>query len=153
MRKDMTNDVSVVAEILDAAEVLFLALPATPENGGAPYTVPVNFARVGDRLALHSSRKGTKAGLLRSGAPCGFSALAEATLRTGPKACKFSYAFRSVAGYGVPYEEEDADRRKALLTAIVDKYGGQGLEIDQAVLDKTAIFVIRMKQATARVHP
>lgn len=149
MRKDVTDDRTVTADILDAADILFLGLP---EPGDAPYVLPVNFARMDDRLVIHSSRKGRKAGLLgRGGIEVGFSAVARAEAKTGEAACKFGYRFQSVVGQGRAEEITGPDERRAALDAVIAKYGAAGLPVDQAVFDKTALFAIRISRATARV--
>ncbi len=147
MRKDVTDDWTVVSDILDRAEILFLGLP----GGQAPYVLPVNFARMGKSLVLHSSRKGSKAETLRAGGLVGFSALSKAEPKTGDAACKFGYRFESVVGRGTAREITDPDQRRAALDTVSKKYGAAGLPVDQAVFEKTALFVIEVDQATARI--
>ncbi|MDO9082980.1 MAG: pyridoxamine 5'-phosphate oxidase family protein, partial [Humidesulfovibrio sp.] len=53
MRKDVTDDPAVVAEILSRAEYLTLALV----DDAGPYSVPVNAAFEDGTLYFHSSRK------------------------------------------------------------------------------------------------
>lgn len=151
MRKDVTEDWSVIADILDRAETLYLGLPAAGEET-APYVVPVNFARVDKQIFIHSSRKGRKAAGLRDGRNgVGFSTVAQTEAKTGDKACKFGYRFQSVIGSGPAAEITDEAERKAALDTIAVKYGAGGLPIDQAVLEQTALFRLDVAQATARI--
>ena len=148
MRKDVTDDFAVVARILDDAEVLFLALV----DAGGPYCVPVNFARQGRALLVHSSRRGRKAAALASGADVGYSAVADMAYRSGPTACKQGYRFRSVIGAGRPRALADGEHLAAL-RAITAKYAGadNDLPLDAATAAKTAVFAVDITSATARI--
>ena len=149
MRKDITEDWAVAADILDRADILFLGLP---EPGAAPYVLPVNFARLDKTLVIHSSRKGRKAALLGdTRAVIGFSAVAQAEPKTGDTACKFGYRFESVVGLGGASEITDEAERRAALDAVSVKYGAAGLPVDEAVFKKTALFTIRIDRVTARI--
>jgi len=78
MRKGVTEDKGVVADILDKAEVVWLALA----DDEGPHCVPVNFAVEGDTLFVHSGKRGRKAACLDSGAPLAFSAAVDMELKT-----------------------------------------------------------------------
>lgn len=152
MRKDVTQDPGAVADILDCAEFLTLAL--TDAEG--PYSVPVNFAHSGGVLYLHSARKGRKFEALRRAEarkiPVGFSAACDLEMKTGDKACQWGYKFRCVIGTGLVRVVTDSAERRAGLGVIMSKYaGGDDFPYDEGVLDKTAVVAIRVESIAARL--
>ena len=134
--------------LLDAAEVLHLSF----QDGDGLYSVPVNFARVGDTLYIHSGRKGRKAAALRSGVEVAFSAVDTLEPKTGLEACNFSYSFESVAGTGTSRLVADEPERHRAMLAINKKYGAEGLEMNARIFTKTVIFAIDPGAVTARIH-
>lgn len=152
MRKDVTDDPQAIADILECAEYMTLAL--VDEAG--PYSVPVNFACVDGVLYLHSARKGRKFEALRKaeahGMTVGFSAAADLEMKTGEKACQWGYKFRCVLGSGRVRVLDDPAERRAGLAAIMEKYAGSDdFPYDENILAKTAVVSIRMERATARL--
>lgn len=148
MRKSVTDDPQVVADVLNRAEVVHLAL--ADEDG--PYCVTVNFALDRGRLYVHSSHKGRKAAALLAGRPVAFAAEVDLALRDGANACKWGYRFKSVQGRGIPRLLEDPAEKRRALELIVAKYTrNPNLPMDEAVLSKTALFEIAVDAVTARV--
>lgn len=147
MKKDATTDWQVIAPILDKAEVLWLAL--ADENG--PYCVPVNSARQGRTIYVHSGLKGRKATILRSGAPLGFSAAVDVHLKEakGDNPCSMGYRFRSVCGTATPRELEGEERLNGL-GVITRKYAGRDMDFDERALKVTTAFALDVSEATAR---
>jgi hypothetical protein len=147
MRKGVTEDKSVVAEILDKAEVIWLALA----DDDGPHCVPVNFAFEGDTLFVHSGRKGRKAACLDSGALLAFSAAVDMQLKpSDDNACELGYRFRSVMGNGVP-RPLDGDEKMRALDLITVKYAGRAMPYNEKVLAVTVAYAIDIRSATARL--
>jgi hypothetical protein len=147
MRKSVTEDKGVVADILDKAEVVWLALA----DDDGPYCVPVNFAVQGDTLFLHSGPKGRKAACLDSGAPLAFSAAVDMELKTSDEnACKLGYRFRSVMGRGVP-RALDGDEKMRALDLLTLKYAGRPMPYNEKYLAVTGAYAIDIHSATARI--
>jgi nitroimidazol reductase NimA-like FMN-containing flavoprotein (pyridoxamine 5'-phosphate oxidase superfamily) len=147
MRKNVTEDKTIIADILDKAEVLWLAL--TDDQG--PHCVPVNFALEDDTLFIHSGKKGRKAACLDSGAPLAFSAAVDVTLRqSDDNACDLGYLFRSVMGRGTPKVLEGKEKIHAL-DLITLKYAGREMPYKDKVLSVTAVYAVDMKSMTARI--
>lgn len=152
MRKDVTRDPGAVADILDCAEFMTLAL----FDAEGPYSVPVNFAHADGVLFLHSARKGRKFEALRKaeerGTPVGFSAACDLEMKTGDKACQWGYKFRCVIGTGRVRVVADPAERRAGLGVIMSKYaGGDEFPYDEGILDKTAVVAIRVETIAARL--
>ncbi|MBU1229650.1 MAG: pyridoxamine 5'-phosphate oxidase family protein [Proteobacteria bacterium] len=152
MRKDVTSDQAVVADILGRAEYVTLAL----SDGEGPYSVPVNAAYADGVLFLHSSRKGRKAeALLKAvsqGTRVAFSAAVDLEKKTGAEACQWGYMFRSVLGSGLARAIEPRADKVAALNTLMRKYAGRDdLPYDEAVLDRTLVVAIQVDRATARL--
>lgn len=146
MRKDVTRDENVINAILDQAELLHLALC----DATGPFCVPVNFARSGGLLYVHSGLKGRKAAALENGR-VGFSAVAEMEPKTSDQACKWGYRFRSVRGEARSRRLTDEAERAAALEVIVRRYAGESLPMDEKMLRATALFALEMGDVTARI--
>ncbi|WP_338669861.1 pyridoxamine 5'-phosphate oxidase family protein [Pseudodesulfovibrio methanolicus] len=147
MRKGVTEDKGVLADILDKAEVVWLAL--VDDEG--PHCVPVNFAVEGDTLFVHSGKRGRKAACLDSGAPLAFSAAVDMELKTSEdNACELGYRFRSVMGRGVP-RRLTGDEKMRALDLITLKYAGRAMPYNEKVLAITGAYAIDMHSATARI--
>lgn len=147
MRKSVSNDPALVAEILDRAEVLHLALA----DADGPYCVAVNFAREGQTLYLHTGLKGRKAAALATGAPLAFAAETGLEKKQGEKACQWGYRFRSVQGRGTP-RFLDGDEKRQGLGLIMRKYAGSDdFPYDEKILEQTGVAAIAVSAATARV--
>ncbi|WP_319582054.1 pyridoxamine 5'-phosphate oxidase family protein [uncultured Pseudodesulfovibrio sp.] len=147
MRKSVTEEKTVVAEILNQAEVIWLALV----DADGPYSVPVNFAVQGDTLYIHSGEKGRKAACLDSGAPLAFSVAVDMSLKTSDdNACKLGYRFRSVLGNGTPRRLTGEEKMRALDLLTV-KYAGRAMPYNEKALAVTVAYAIDIASATARI--
>jgi hypothetical protein len=147
MRKGVTEDMGAVAEILDRAEVIWLALA----DDDGPHCVPVNFAVEGETLYVHSGKKGRKAACLDSGAPLAFSAAVDMHLKTSDEnACELGYRFRSVMGRGTPRALAGDEKLRAL-DLITLKYAGRAMPYNEKVLAVTNAYAIDIHSATARI--
>ena len=152
MRKDVTSDQAVVAEILNRAEYVTLALV----DAEGPYSVPVNAALEDGVLYLHTSKKGRKAEALRQAVATGgrvaFSAAVDLEKKTGELACQWGYKFRSVLGSGPVREVELRGDKVAALNTLMRKHAGRDdFPYDDGILDKTLVVAIDVDRATARL--
>lgn len=152
MRKDVTSDPVVVAEVLHSAKYASLALA----DAQGPYCVPVNFAFKDGLLYLHSAKKGRKIEALRqaaqSGAAVAFCAATDLAPKTGEKACQWGYTFRSVLGAGRVRILNDPAQSLAGLGVIMHKYAGSDdFPYDDKILAATLVVVIELDWATARL--
>lgn len=152
MRKDVTDDQAVVAEILNRAQYVTLALV----DGEGPYSVPVNAAFEDGSLYFHSSRKGRKAEALLAAAAQGtrvaFSAAVDLEPKTGELACQWGFTFRSVLGSGLVRVVELSGDKVAALNTLMRKHAGRDdFPYDEGILDKTLVLAIDVDRATARL--
>jgi len=147
MRKGLSEDSKLIKDILDKADVLWLALV----DSEGPYSVPVNFGEVDGTLYIHSGKRGRKAAALDGGAPVAFSAAVDVRMRQGgDNACDQGYLFRSVMGNGTPRLVEGEEKMIGL-DAISVKYLGKNMPYVEKVLAVTNVYAIDVEATTARV--
>jgi len=152
MRTDVTDDPKAVAEILDNAPFVTLALC----DADGPYSVPVSFGHAEGVLYLHTGHKGRKTLALRqaeaAGTPVSFSAVTALEMKTGELACQWGCKFRSVFAAGSVRFLENTAERMAALGCIMKKYAGADtFPYDEKILAKTLVVAIGMEKATARL--
>lgn len=145
MRKGLTEDPAVIQNILDKAEVIWLALV----DKSGPYSVPVNFAAGEGVIYIHSSKRGRKAAALDAGGKVAFSTAVDVVLKEGKDTCDFGYRFRSVLGSGKSRVLE-GDEAIQGLDAICLKYAGKLLPYSEKALAATAVYAIDIDTVTAR---
>ncbi|SOB59833.1 Pyridoxamine 5'-phosphate oxidase-related FMN-binding protein [Pseudodesulfovibrio profundus] len=146
MGKRVSDDAEAIRNVLDKADVLWLAL--TDETG--PYCVPVNFAMEEGVIYIHSGKKGRKAAILNTEAQVAFSAAVDVEAKTGDTICSYGYRFRSVAGTGIPRLLE-ADEARVGLDIIIRKYAGKLMPYTDKMLAATAVYAIPMENASVRI--
>jgi len=119
--KEIT-DKAELERIMDQAPVLRLGLVAD----GGPYIVPLNFAREGDVIWLHSGATGRKLDCIRANPEVCVEIDRFISLKTGPDACNtWSSCYESVIGYGTAEIVEDDESRVQGLKTIMRKYSGR----------------------------
>lgn len=147
MRKGLTEDAVVIADILKEADVIWLAL--TDEDG--PHCVPVNFAHEGNVIYIHTGQRGRKAACLDSGKRVAFSAAVDVRMRKGgDDACAQGYLFRSVMGSGLPRKVEGEEKMRGL-DLLSAKHLETMLPYDEKLISITMVYAIDIDTATARV--
>lgn len=152
MRKDVTEDRAVVAEILQKAEYVTLALV----DADGPYSVPVSHAYENGVLYFHSSKVGRKAEAVRlavrNGGRVAFSAAIDLEPKTGDMACDWGCKFRCVLASGAPRFIEGDGEKIAALNTLMRKYAGRDdFPYDPSVLSRTAVIALDVDRATARL--
>jgi len=147
MPKKRTDDSVTISEVLNKAEVIWLAL--ADEDG--PHCVPVNFALEDNTLFVHSGKKGRKAACLDSGAKLAFSTAVDMALRPSDvDACELGYHFRSVMGQGIPRKLDGSEKMHGL-DLLTLKYAGKAMPYNEKVLAITQVYAINITSATARI--
>ncbi|MBI9112287.1 pyridoxamine 5'-phosphate oxidase family protein [Maridesulfovibrio ferrireducens] len=146
LRKGVTSDESVVAEVLREGEVLHLAL----KDSEGIYSVPVNYGFKPGAIYIHSFKSGRKISALILGEEVGFSVVASHKLQSAEKPCKWGCAFRSVIGCGVPRLLEDHEKAAAL-NLIMEQYSGKKWDIDNDATRAVEVVEIMITTATARL--
>ena len=94
--------------------------------GGEPYVVPVSFGYDGHSLYLHTAPKGRKIEPLQGGARvcCQLERGVE-LVRDARDACRWTFAYESVIGWGTAEELTTPEAKQAGLNHIMRQYSGR----------------------------
>lgn len=117
-RKDREhNDPAFIDDVMSRAEEMFLAL----NNGEYPYCLPLNFAKVGNAIYLHSATDGTKLELIKRDGHVAFGAACDVEIIRE----KNTTHYKSVCGTGNAVIVEDMKEKGFALDAIAARYGSR----------------------------
>lgn len=147
-RKGFTQEKETVERVLRDGK--FLTLSIFDEQG--VYGVPINYGYADGNLYVHSSARGRKFEALTAGREICFSIVADHRLITDEKACKWSYRYSSVIGFGIPKLMEDDEEKSRALSVIMDQYGEGTWHFDSAALKAAAVFEIPVDRISARIR-
>ena len=142
-----------VEALLDQIQVGSLA---TLDGAGAPYGVPVHFARAGGKIYIHGLPAGEKVeNLKRDGRVC-LTAWAMEGLILPEEAdpCNVNTAYESVVVRGTARLVEDREEKEAALRAIVAKYTPQlaGIPLPERMVAGTAVIGIDPVETTGKYY-
>ncbi|NLG65251.1 MAG: pyridoxamine 5'-phosphate oxidase family protein [Actinobacteria bacterium] len=142
-------DRTEIERIIDAASVLRVAMV----DAGQPYVVPMNFAREGSDIWLHSALTGRKVDCLRADGRVCIEVDHFTSLKTGPSACDdWSSSYESVIGFGRAEIVEDSTEKIRGLKALMRKYSGRD-DWSFDGLPTTAVIRVRLESVTGKRSP
>lgn len=149
------HDPQRIRALLDAAQVLYLALPdpASP----FPYVLPLNYgyALEGDRLTLffHGALAGRKYRLLQEGPrPAGFALSLGHSLLPGRTAQETSYAYQSLVGEGWVRQLTALEDKRHGLAVLMRCLTGRDWDIQDAALTATAVFALEAERFEGKAN-
>lgn len=146
-RKDREMGRDFALMVLDKAEWVTLAMIGTD---GLPYCIPINMARDGEWLYLHSAPAGEKVECLRANPKVCVSAVGDTCVI--PE--KYTTEFESAVVYGTAEEITEPEEKKEALHIFCAKYCGEHMaRFEQVVAGsfaRTALFRIRMDRVAAK---
>jgi len=124
-------------------------------DSGDVYIVPVNygFAEADGKYTFyfHGAMAGRKYELAKEYPSVGFEIDGKYQLMAADSACGHSAKFQSVIGTGVLSLIEGAAEKKAALEYVMKQAAGRtGLEYDEAVLSRTAVFKLEVKTMSCK---
>lgn len=122
-------------------------------DDGRPYVVPLNFGYRDGVLYFHSARQGRKVDILRRGGEVCFELDTPLGLRRNPDSCEWGMRYESVIGYGVPRFIDDPEEKVQALCCIMAQYDDGEHAFPEAVLERTAVFVLPIDSLTAKRSP
>jgi len=126
---------------------------ATVNQKGFPVIKPVNFVFLEGKIYLHSSAKGEKIEDILRGSPVCFEVDEPiAYVVASTSACQASYYYRSILIKGKAAFVEDPGKKVKILERMMEKYQPERNdgEISEAVLEKTAVIEILVKEITGK---
>jgi nitroimidazol reductase NimA-like FMN-containing flavoprotein (pyridoxamine 5'-phosphate oxidase superfamily) len=89
-------------------------------HDGAPFVIPMAFARQGDRILLHGASKSRLQLLLAQGAPICVTVTLLDGVVLARSAMHHSMNYRSVMAFGAPHELEEEGEKRAALDCLVE---------------------------------
>lgn len=147
-----SHDPEVIRRILDEGLVAHVGF----SDGGAPFVVPMGYARDGDRLLLHGSAASRALRLLAGGVEACVTVTLLDGLVLARSAFHHSMNYRSVVALGraTPVEDEAEKRRclDVLLDRLVPGRGPDARPPDARELRATAVAAFPLDEATAKVR-
>lgn len=116
-----------------------------------PYIVPLSFGYDGKAIYLHTGMKGKKIDhFLKNDSVC-FEVERNATIHeNGQKACRWSFTYETVIGYGTIRELKEPVDREHALNQIMRHYSGKAWQFDGEALTRTRLWKIDIETLTGK---
>ena len=136
--------------VIEAAEVCRLAFA----RGDEPYVVPVSFGYDGEALYFHSAPRGRKLEFIAANPRICFELEADVALHVNADdPCAWTFAYRSVIGYGTVIELTSVGDKSAGLNRIMQHYSGSEWPIGAAAVATTRVWRIDIESLTGKRSP
>ena len=144
--KEVTSRLEIEA-IIRSALVCRIALAKNDE----PYLVPVSFGYDGKALFIHTANHGRKIDFIEANQRVCFEFEANVSLQVdASNACRWTFEFESVIGYGRVIELETSEDKARGLNQIMLHYSGRKWEIDDAAISTTRVWRIEIESVTGK---
>jgi len=148
-RKDLElTDPEEIEAILRDADVVRLGLC----RDGRPYVVPLAFGYEKGRLYFHSAPEGTKLEIIAANPRVCFEADVDRDLVTGEEACRWSFHYRSVVGFGTAAVVSDRAEKRRGLELLMAHYGGSPAGIPDEMVDSVEVVRVDVETLTGRAN-
>jgi uncharacterized protein len=116
-----------------------------------PYIVPVSFGYDGESIYLHTAREGKKINHFKNSNDICFEFERNATLCRAPdSACKWTFSYESVIGFGKIFELESPERRAIGLNKIMSHYSGKEWVFGEDQLRNIRVWKIEIASMTGK---
>jgi len=133
--------------IIRSAEVCRLAFAADNE----PYVVPISFGYDGAALYIHTAKTGRKIDFIERNSRVCFEFESNVKLRKDEgDACKWTFSFESVIGYGTVTELASVDDKARGLNEIMRHYSGREWDIEPPQVKTTRVWRIAIDSVTGK---
>lgn len=140
-------DRSEIDAVIRGSDVCRLAFAVADE----PYVVPVSFGYDGLNLYFHTADAGRKIDCIAANPRVCFELERDVRLVTHPeRACKWSFSFESVIGYGTVHELRSPEEKAAGLDHIMAHYSGREWRFDPVVLASTRVWRVAIHSVTGK---
>lgn len=136
-----------IAKVIAKAQVCRLGL--CKEN--MPYIVPVSFGYDGDYIYFHTALEGMKLDYIACNNRVCFEIEHDVRLMPdGNEACKWSFSFYSVIGFGTVEEIVDPQRKVYALNQIMQHYSDREWNYNETLVEKMRLWSISIEQITGK---
>ena len=153
-RKNLEEkDINAIEDILKECKVCRISLCCD----GVPYIVPMNFGyEIKENnltLYFHSALEGRKTDGIKKGERVCFEMDCGHKLIAAEKASGYTYAYKSIIGWGNPQVISDTDEKIDALNKLMYAQTGRYFDMsgEKAVVDKTLVFKIETNNFTCKV--
>lgn len=117
----------------------------------APYVVPMSFGYDGAAIYLHTAPNGKKIECFEANPQVCFEFERNVELRRDPQvACKWTFSFESVIGYGTINELVEPAQKEHALNEIMRQYSGKTWSFEDASVAKVRIWKIAITSMTGK---
>ena len=118
----------------------------------APYVVPVSFGYDGAAIYLHTAPEGKKIGCFEANPQVCFEFERDVELRRDPQsACKWTFIFESVIGYGTISELVEPAQKEHALNEIMRQYSGKAWPFESASVARVRVWKIAIPSMTGKL--
>lgn len=153
-RKDLAvTDPAKIDAIIHSCDCIRLAFA----DGSHPYIVPLSFGyeRKGEEqlFYFHGAAAGRKINLSRTLGYAGFELDTNQKINPNEKACDFSVRYQSIIGEGSIAELTTPQEKADALQVIMKHCSGRDdWDFPEAVLEKTCVFCLTVKELSGKEH-
>ena len=136
-----------IDEIIRGSDVCRIAMAMD----NMPYIVPVSFGYDGESIYLHTAREGKKIDHFKNNHNICFEFERNVTLFRDPDtACKWSFSYESVIGFGKIFELESLEQREVGLNKIMSHYSGKEWVFGEDKLKNIHVWKIEIASMTGK---
>jgi hypothetical protein len=136
-----------IDEIILGSQVCRIALAMD----NIPYIVPVSFGYDHHSIYIHTAIEGKKMNYIRNNNNVCFEFERNVTLNKDPdNACKWTFAYESVIGFGKIYELDSKDLIRNGLNAIMRQYSGREWVFAEDKLNNIKVWRIEINSITGK---
>jgi nitroimidazol reductase NimA-like FMN-containing flavoprotein (pyridoxamine 5'-phosphate oxidase superfamily) len=133
------RDREEIDAIIRGCDVCRLAFAVADE----PYIVPVSFGYDGESLYFHTAETGKKIDCIAANNRVCFELERNVRLVEHPDAaCKWTFSYESVIGFGTVHEIRSPEQRIMGLDQIMRHYSGRGWELEPTAVKGTRVWQI-----------
>ena len=116
-----------------------------------PYIIPVSFGYDGESIYIHTAKEGKKINYFKNGNDVCFEFERNVKLFKDTKiACKWTFSYESVIGFGKIHELESLEQREVGLNRIMSQYSGKKWVFGEGPLKNIRVWKIEITSITGK---
>jgi nitroimidazol reductase NimA-like FMN-containing flavoprotein (pyridoxamine 5'-phosphate oxidase superfamily) len=116
-----------------------------------PYIVPVSFGYDGESIYLHTAKEGKKIKYINNNNNICFEFEKNVKLFRNPdNACKWTFSYESVIGFGKIYELESSGQKEIGLNKVMFQYSGKEWVFGEDKLNNIRVWKIEITSMTGK---
>ena len=116
-----------------------------------PYIIPVSFGYDGESIYLHTAKEGKKINYFKDNNNICFELERNVKLcKDSKNACKWTFSYESVIGFGKIHELESLEKREVGLNRIMSQYSGKKWVFGEERLNDIRVWRIEIASMTGK---